>query len=99
MTLLSHENIRKHYRLAILSQRGLRNRILTYVVMQSERQNNSSIMVPFSREELADFLCVNRSALSHELSLMEQEGLIRFHKNKFTLLKSGRLESPWAAEE
>lgn len=99
VTLLSHENIRKHYRLAILSQRGLRNRILTYVVMQSERQNNSSIMVPFSREELADFLCVNRSALSHELSLMEQEGLIHFHKNKFTLLKPGRMESPWAAEE
>ena len=98
MTLLSHENIRKHYRLAILSQRGLRNRILTYLVMQSERQNTNSFWVPFSREELADFLCVNRSALSHELSLMEQEGLIRFHKNQFILLKPGRMESPWTIE-
>lgn len=95
MTLLSHENMRKHYRLAILSQHGLRDRILTYLVMQARRRNTDSFRIPFSRDELADFLCVNRSALSHELSLMKQEGLIQFHKNQFTLLLHDDIDIPW----
>ena len=49
-----------------------------------------------TREELADFLCVNRSALSHELGKMEREGLIRFRKNEFTLLSEGRDRSGWS---
>ena len=87
-TLISHENMRKYYHLTILSQRGLRDRILSYLFMQARRQNTNSLQIPFSREELADYLCVNRSALSHELSLMEQEGLIQFRKNRFTILES-----------
>ncbi|MCI5648493.1 MAG: Crp/Fnr family transcriptional regulator [Fusicatenibacter sp.] len=87
LTLISNENIRKEYRLTILSRKGIRDRILTYLSMQAYKQSNNTILIPFSREELAAFLCVNRSALSHELSLMQQEGLIRFHKNKFTLLQ------------
>lgn len=98
LTLLSHENMRKHYRLAVLSRHGLRERILVYLTMQAEQKETGSFCIPFSREEMADFLCVNRSALSHELSKMAQEGLIRFHKNHFTLLKSGRDQSIWDSE-
>lgn len=83
--LISQNNMRREYRLTILSQRGLRERILTYLVMQTNRKRQSTVQIPFSREKLAEFLCVNRSALSHELSLMQQEGLISFHKNVFTL--------------
>ena len=53
--------------------------------MQANRLRKRTFAVSFSREEMASFLCVNRSALSHELSLMEQEGLITFRKNVFTL--------------
>ena len=95
LTFISNENMRKHYRLAILSQRSLRRRILTYLTMQAERRGSNSFQIPFSREEMADFLCVNRSKLSHELSLMEQEGLIRFRKNQFTLLAAGETLSTW----
>ena len=49
-----------------------------------------------TQEELADFLCVNRSALSHELGKMEREGLIRFRKNEFTLLSEGKDRSGWS---
>ncbi len=86
LTLISNFNMQKEYRLAILSQKGLRERILTYLSMQASKRHTDSFTIPFSREELASFLCVNRSALSHELSRMAQEGLISFHKNKFTLL-------------
>lgn len=85
LTLISNENMKKEYRLAILSQKGLRERIETYLTMQATRKQKKTFAVSFSREEMASFLCVNRSALSHELSLMEQEGLISFRKNVFTL--------------
>lgn len=89
LTLLSQNNMRREYRLAILSQKGLRERILTYLVMQTNRKQDRTVQIPFSREKLAEFLCVNRSALSHELSLMQQEGLISFKKNTFTLQTAG----------
>lgn len=99
LTLLSDDNLRKHYRLAILSQRGLRGRVLVYLTMQAERRGTGAFKIPFSREELASFLCVNRSALSHELSRMEREGLIRFRKNEFTLLSAGKGQSTWTSVE
>ena len=85
LTLISHDNMKKEYRLAVLSQKGLRARIVTYLIMQANRRQSTTITIPFSREELASYLCVDRSALSHELSLMQQEGLITFRKNVFTL--------------
>lgn len=99
LAILSDDNLRKHYRLAILAQRGLRDRVLVYLTMQAERRGTAAFRIPFSREELADFLCVNRSALSHELSRMEAEGLIRFRKNEFTLRSAGRVRSAWSGSE
>ena len=85
LTLISNENMKKEYRLAILSQKGLRERISTYLTMQAARRQTTTFSIPFSREELAAFLCVNRSALSHELSIMQKEGLIAFRKNIFSV--------------
>ena len=82
---ISTMNMKKEYRLAILSQNGLRERITTYLTMQAARRQTTAFTIPYSREELAAFLCVNRSALSHELSRMQQEGLISFRKNYFCL--------------
>ena len=86
LTLISNFNMQKEYRLAILSQKGLRDRIMTYLTMQASKRQTESFTIPFSREEMASFLCVNRSALSHELSLMKQDGLIDFRKNQFKVL-------------
>ena len=86
LLLISDENMKKEYRLAILSQKGLRERIVSYLMMQSNRRRKTTFAISFSREELAAYLCVNRSALSHELSLMEEEGLIAFRKNVFSLV-------------
>ena len=85
LLLIADENMKKEYRLAILSQKGLRERIISYLMMQSSRRRKTTFAISFSREELAAYLCVNRSALSHELSLMEEEGLISFRKNVFSL--------------
>lgn len=87
LTMISHDNIRKDYRLAVLAQKGLRERVMTYLTMQASKRRTAAFTIPFSREELASYLCVNRSALSHELSLLQQAGLIAFRKNEFTLLR------------
>jgi CRP-like cAMP-binding protein len=84
---LANENVRKQHKIEIISQYSLRRRILTYLYFMSGRRQAETFSIPFSREQLAWYLCVNRSTLSHELSLMREEGLIRFEKNKFTLLK------------
>ena len=85
LMLISQDNMRKEYRLSILSRKGLRERILTYLSMQSAKRRTATFTIPFTREEMASFLCVNRSAMCHELSLLQQEGLISFRKNEFTL--------------
>lgn len=71
----------------VLSKSGLRDRIMTYLSLQAQQKKDFSFLILFSREEMAAYLCVNRSALSHELSLMRKEGWIDFSKNRFTLLK------------
>lgn len=86
LTMLSRENMKKEYRFAILSRKGLRERILTYLTMQANKRGTNTIAIPFSREEMASYLCVNRSALSHQLSLLREEGVLDFRKNRFTLL-------------
>ena len=87
LKMVSHDNIRKEYRLAILSQNGLRDRIWTYLSMQADKRGSDTVIIPFSREEMASFLCVNRSALSHELSLMRRDGILDFKRTKFVLFR------------
>lgn len=86
MVLISHENMRKTYKLEILMQKGLRDRIMTYLRIQEKKKGKSTFVIPYSRDELSSYLCVNRSALSHELSQMEKEGIIKYKRNEFTIL-------------
>lgn len=86
LRILSNLNMQNEYRLAILTRSGLRERIMVYLTMQANKAQSNAFRIPFSREEMASFLRVNRSALSHELSLLRQEGIVEFHKNEFTLL-------------
>lgn len=85
LIMISHLHTLKEKHLMILSRNGLRDRIMSYLSMQASWKRTASFTIPFSREEMAAYLCVNRTALSHELSLMRQEGLIDFSKNHFTL--------------
>lgn len=98
LLILSQVNMQNEYRLAILTRNSLRERVMVYLTMQANKNRSRAFTVPFSREEMASFLRVNRSALSHELSLLKQEGIIDFSKNRFTLLKPTEtaFESPEA---
>ena len=82
---LCERNLRLNDKLSYLSQRTTREKLLAYLVAQSHRADSASFSIPFDRQQLADFLSVNRSALSTELGKMRDEGLLEFRRNAFTL--------------
>ena len=83
--LLAGRNIFLNRKMEILSKKSIRERVLAYLNGQAAAQGTAKPKVPFTREELADFLCVNRSALSRELGKMRAERLIDFQGSRFTL--------------
>ncbi len=83
--ILSNENMRRMYKIEILSQYSLRERVMLYLRLMRGQKGSDEFTIPFDREQLAQYLNVNRSALSHELSKMRDEGLIDFRKNKFRI--------------
>jgi CRP-like cAMP-binding protein len=85
---LANENIKKLYKIDVLYKRSLRERILVFLRNMETRTGESSFRIHMSREQFAQYLGVNRSSLSHELSLMRSEGLIRFRKDSFELCGS-----------
>ena len=72
-------------KIAHLSQRSIRSKVLSYLSWEAGRQGSSRFSIPFDRQGLADYLSVDRSALSQELGNMRREGLLDFHKNHFLL--------------
>lgn len=85
LLILSRDNARKNYYLAMHALKGLRERIAMYLLYLAEVHQSDSFDTALSREEMAAILCVNRSCLSHELSLMERDGMINFQKGQFVL--------------
>lgn len=69
-----------------ISKRSIRAKLLSYLSDEAKRKNSSSFTIPFNRQQLADFLSVDRSAMSNELCKMRNDGLLKFDKNHFTLL-------------
>jgi CRP-like cAMP-binding protein len=63
----------------------IRDKVTAYLLDEFQKKAKKTIHLPYNREELADYLSVDRSALSRELSKMREDGLIRYHKNEFTL--------------
>ncbi len=73
-------------KLGHMSGRTTRAKLISYLSEEAKRQGSSAFTVPFNRQQLADYLCVDRSAMSNELCKMRDEGLINFDKSRFELL-------------
>ena len=69
-----------------LSQKSIRDKILRYLKIQSERCRAYEFDIPFSREEFASYLAVDRASLSRSLSELKREGIIDFKKSRFRIL-------------
>ena len=87
---LLHEAAEKFWvlrqRLNYLSEPGLRPRLLLYLRDEAKRAGSATFTIPFNRQQLADFLSVNRSAMSRELSRLAEEGIIEYYRSSFRLL-------------
>ena len=73
-------------KLDYLSRRTTRDKLISYLSEEAKKQNRADITIPFNRQQLADYLSVDRSAMSGELCRMRDEGLLTFEKNRFRLL-------------
>ncbi len=83
--VMSEKNRLLVTKLGYVSQRTTREKLLSYLSDEAKKQGRGDITIPFNRQQLADFLGVDRSAMSNELCKMRHEGIIEFDKNRFTL--------------
>jgi CRP-like cAMP-binding protein len=84
---MANDNIKLMYKNDVLSKRKLRDRILTHLSIMSEKRKEEKIKLGMNQEQFAQYLCVDRSALSSELNLMKKEGLITYNKGYYTIGK------------
>ena len=86
--MFARKNVFLTDRIEHLSQRTLKEKILSYLKEQAMEAGSSSFTIRFDRAGMADYLAADRSALSAMLGKLKKEGIIDFHKNSFTLLKA-----------
>ena len=87
LTLCSEKNLQLSRRVLHTGPKSIRKRLLSYFSECIKRTGSYSFDIPFNRQQLADYLSVERSALSNELSLMQRDGLIRYEKNHFDVVE------------
>lgn len=85
--ILAEMNMELMNKINILSKRTIREKVLEYLNQMSKKLNSKYFDIPYNRIELANFLSVDRSALSLELSKMKKDNIIDYNKNHFQLKK------------
>ncbi|MDR1195109.1 MAG: Crp/Fnr family transcriptional regulator [Endomicrobium sp.] len=93
LKILAGKNIFLNNKIEHLSKRSIREKLLSYLKEESRRYNLKEFTIPFNRNELADYLFLDRSAMSRELGKMRDDGLIEFDKSRFKL---GRVHTKYA---
>ena len=84
--ILAVKNIALTQKIEFTSKRSTREKLLAYLSFEAQNAQSNRFFIPFNRQELADYLFVERSAMSAELSKLRDDGLLQFHKNEFELL-------------
>ena len=86
MKSLATKNILFHQKLEIVAKRSTREKLMAYLSMQAAAVGSRRFDIPFDRQDLADYLEVDRSGLSAEIGKMKREGILENRKNHFVLL-------------
>lgn len=87
LRILAQKNIMLTGKMEFLNNRTTRKKLIAYLSHEATRQNARVFSIPFNQQELADYLNVNRSALSREISAMQQDGMLRHDRSRFELLE------------
>lgn len=86
MKELARKNMEFHDRIEITSRRTTREKLLSYLDICAKKEGKRRFCIPFDRQELADYLEVDRSGLSSEIGKLRREGILACRKNEFELL-------------
>lgn len=85
LTISAQKNLNLSRRIFYTTSKSIRGRLLSYLSDQATREGSLEFNIPFNRQQLADYLGVDRSAMSNELSKMQKEGFLTVNKNHFCL--------------
>lgn len=85
LRILANKNIMLNQKIEIASKRTTKEKLLAFLSSEAKKAGSNSFSIPFDRQELADFLFVDRSAMSSELCKLRDSGMIEFNKNRFVL--------------
>ncbi len=83
---MANKNIKLNKKVDYIAGKTVRSRISRYLLDMYTAKGNENFSIPYNRNDFAEFLCVDRSVMSRELSKMKKEGIIDFNKNTFSLL-------------
>lgn len=86
LQIVCDKNLALHRRALITAKRTTREKLMTYLLMQAKAAGCAHFTIPFDRQGLADYLEVDRSGLSAEMSKLKKEGILDYYKNSFRLL-------------
>lgn len=86
LNIFASKNYLLTQKIDIMNKKTTREKLMEFLTQQSKQQHSNTIKIPFNRQELANYLSVDRSGLSTEISKLTKEGIITAHKNVFTLL-------------
>lgn len=87
LSVLAGKNLMLTQKMSHMSKKTTREKLLSYLSAQSIKKGNAEFDIPFNRQQLADYLSVDRSAMSGELCRMRDEGLLTFDRSHFHLLQ------------
>ena len=85
MKIMADKNLIYHQKIEITSRRTTRDKLLTYLAIQSAKNKSNSFDIPYDRQALADYLEVERSGLSSEIGKLQREGILKCSRNHFEL--------------
>ncbi len=88
LKIVATKNIMFNQKLEITSKRTTREKLMTYLLMQAKKNNSNSFDIPFDRQELADYLEVDRSGLSAEVGKLVKEGKLQCFRSHFTVVEA-----------
>jgi len=86
LQVVARKNLVCNQKIEIMSKRTTREKLMAYLLLEAKRAGRSSFSIPYDRQELADYLEVDRSGLSAEISKLRRENVLLCRKNEFTLL-------------
>ena len=89
LAIVAAKTIQLNQKLELLSHRSIRERLMHYLLSCAKKAGASQFTIPYDRQQLADYLCVERSALSAEISKLQKEGILESRRSWFLLKNEG----------